>query len=182
MLFVGKYSVMRNSGWVIPFMCRPTVYLSLVPGSLSLVLADHIPWLAVFWITGAFMLVGIGLTLFVREPDSVIPPPAGMRKTIMEPFQEYVGRRGWSSLMLILCFMFFYKLGDNMATALSTPFYLDLGFSMTEIGIVAKQARTLALDYWRSSGWPGDDKDGHQPGALVVRAWFRWLAFWALRC
>ena len=27
-----------------------------------------------------------------------------------------------------------------MATALSTPFYLDLGFSMTEIGLVAKNA------------------------------------------
>ena len=112
----------------------------LVPGSLSLVLADLIPWAAVFWITGAFMLVGIALTLFVREPDSDIPPPAGLRQTIMEPFQEYVGRRGWFSLILILCFMFLYKLGDNMATALSTPFYLDLGFSMTEIGLVAKQA------------------------------------------
>ena len=33
-----------------------------------------------------------------------------------------------------------YKLGDNMATALSTPFYLDLGFTLTEIGLVAKQA------------------------------------------
>ncbi len=33
-----------------------------------------------------------------------------------------------------------YKLGDNMATALATPFYLDLGFSMTEIGLVAKHA------------------------------------------
>ena len=27
-----------------------------------------------------------------------------------------------------------------MATALATPFYLDLGFSMTEIGIIAKNA------------------------------------------
>jgi PAT family beta-lactamase induction signal transducer AmpG len=33
-----------------------------------------------------------------------------------------------------------YKLGDNMATALATPFYLDLGFTLTEIGLVAKQA------------------------------------------
>ena len=33
-----------------------------------------------------------------------------------------------------------YKLGDNMATALATPFYLDLGFTLTEIGLVAKHA------------------------------------------
>jgi PAT family beta-lactamase induction signal transducer AmpG len=36
--------------------------------------------------------------------------------------------------------MVLYKLGDNMATALATPFYLDLGFSTTEIGFIAKNA------------------------------------------
>ena len=36
--------------------------------------------------------------------------------------------------------MLLYKLGDSMATALATPFYLDMGYSKTEIGIVAKQA------------------------------------------
>ena len=30
----------------------------LVPGSLALILADHMPWSTVFWITAAFMLVG----------------------------------------------------------------------------------------------------------------------------
>ena len=39
-----------------------------------------------------------------------------------------------------MLFMVTYKLGDNMATALATPFYLDLGFSMTEIGLIAKHA------------------------------------------
>jgi len=51
-----------------------------------------------------------------------------------------VERRGWSALLLALAFMVAYKLGDNMATALSTPFYLDLGFTKTEIGLVAKHA------------------------------------------
>jgi MFS transporter, PAT family, beta-lactamase induction signal transducer AmpG len=41
---------------------------------------------------------------------------------------------------LILAFIFFYKLGDSMATALATPFYLDMGFSKTEIGLIAKNA------------------------------------------
>jgi PAT family beta-lactamase induction signal transducer AmpG len=41
--------------------------------------------------------------------------------------------------------MFLYKLGDNMATALATPFYLDMGFSRTEIGTVAKIAGLWAV-------------------------------------
>lgn len=112
----------------------------LVPGSLSLVLADMLPWSTVFWITAAFMSVGMVMTLVVREPDSEVPPPAGLWRTIVDPFSDYLERRGWKNLLLILSFMVLYKLGDNMATALSTPFYLDLGFTKTEIGLVAKHA------------------------------------------
>ncbi len=42
------------------------------------------------------------------------------------------------TLYIFLLFIFLYKLGDSMATALVTPFYIDLNFSMTEIGIIAK--------------------------------------------
>jgi len=51
-----------------------------------------------------------------------------------------VTRRGWRAALLVLAFIFLYKLGDSMATALATPFYIDLGFSMTQIGLVAKNA------------------------------------------
>ena len=42
----------------------------LVPGALSLVLADHLPWDAVFLITALFMLPGLAMTLQVKEPIS----------------------------------------------------------------------------------------------------------------
>ena len=113
---------------------------SLVPGSLSLILADALPWQLVFWITAAFMLVGVGLSLLVTEPQRKVMVPTSMTETVIAPFREYIERRGWSALLLALVFMVAYKLGDNMATALSTPFYLDLGFTKTEIGLVAKHA------------------------------------------
>ena len=40
--------------------------------------------------------------------------------------------------MLVLAFIFVFKLGDSMATALSTAFYLDLGFTKTEVGVIGK--------------------------------------------
>ena len=113
---------------------------SLVPGSLSLILADLLPWSSVFLITGAFMAVGAVMSVVVTEPDSELPPPSGLRQAVLAPFAEYVGRRGWGGLLLVLGFMVLYKIGDNMATALATPFYLDMGFSMTQIGLVAKHA------------------------------------------
>lgn len=113
---------------------------SLVPGSLALILADILPWSTVFWVTAAFMIVGVLMSLLVTEPESALPPDMGLRQAVVAPFAEYVQRRGWSALMLVLAFMFLYKIGDNMATALATPFYLDMGFTMTQIGLVAKHA------------------------------------------
>ena len=112
----------------------------LIPGSLSLVLADHLPWDAVFLITALFMLPGLAMTLLVREPIIATGAPKTLREAVVEPFQEFIGRNGWNSALLVLAFIFFYKLGDSMATALATPFYLDMGFSKTEIGLIAKNA------------------------------------------
>lgn len=110
----------------------------LVPGALSLVLADHLPWNAVYLITALFMLPGIAMTLFISEPE-LIGAPKTLKAAVMEPFAEFRSR-GIKPALLILAFIFFYKLGDSMATALATPFYLDMGFSKTEIGLVAKNA------------------------------------------
>jgi len=112
----------------------------LVPGSLSLVLADALPWVWVFWITAAFMAVGLVLSLSVTEPENLTPKPRSMSEAFISPFSEYFARSGWRAAALALFFMVTYKLGDNMATALATPFYLDLGFTLTEIGLVAKNA------------------------------------------
>ncbi len=114
---------------------------SLVPGSLSLILAGVMPYQTVFWITALFMFLGVAMTLVVAEPKSDLPPAAGLRQAVLEPFSEYLGRKGWSTMLLVLSFMFLYKLGDSMATALATPFYLDIGFTTTEIGLVAKHAQ-----------------------------------------
>lgn len=111
----------------------------LVPGSLSLILADHLPWNAVFIITALFLLPGIAMTLLVSEPHRAAPPRT-LREAVVEPFHEFITRNGWQSALLILAFIFFYKLGDSLCTALATPFYLDIGYSKTDIGLIAKNA------------------------------------------
>lgn len=111
----------------------------LVPGSLSLILADMLPWDLVFIITALFMLPGIAMTLMIKEPISALAPKT-LRAAVVEPFHEFITRQGWGSALLILAFLFFYKLGDSMCTALATPFYLDMGFSKTDIGLIAKNA------------------------------------------
>ena len=113
---------------------------SLVPGALALILADRAPWSTVYLVTALFMLPGIALTLVAREPLLVKGRPRTLREAVLEPFHEFVTRNGWRAALVVLLFIFLYKLGDSMATALATPFYLDMGFTKTDIGVIAKNA------------------------------------------
>lgn len=111
----------------------------LVPGSLSLVLADSLPWSVVFGATALFMLPSMVTTLLVAEPQRAAPVRT-LREAVVEPFHEFISRQGWRTALLMLAFLLLYKLGDSMCTALATPFYLDLGYSKTQVGLIAKNA------------------------------------------
>lgn len=112
----------------------------LVPGALSLFLADHLPWSMVFVITALFMLPGLAMVLLVREPQIKALPPRTLAAAVIEPFREFINRNGLAAALTVLAFIFFYKLGDSLATSLATKFYLDMGFSKSEIAVVAKNA------------------------------------------
>jgi PAT family beta-lactamase induction signal transducer AmpG len=116
----------------------------LVPGALALILADHLPWHTVFYIVAGFMLVGVAMTLSIDEPNRDPDAPKTIREAVIEPFREFVAREGFAPALLVLAFLFFYKLGDNMATALQTPFFIDVGFTLTQIGSIAKSASLTA--------------------------------------
>jgi len=112
----------------------------LIPGSLGMILAGFLPWEVVFPVMAAFVGVGIVLTLLIDEAEVRPDVPDSLKDAIVEPFREFFGRRGYRAGLTVLAFMFLYKLGDNMATVLATPFYIDLGFSTTQIGLIAKNA------------------------------------------
>lgn len=101
----------------------------------GLILADHVSFGTVFLIMAAIMGVGIVTTLCAPEPPGVAGRPVGLRAAVVEPFVDFIGRR---DALLILLFILLYKLGDTLASHLTTPFYLETGFTKTEIGTVVK--------------------------------------------
>lgn len=109
-----------------------------IPGGLGLILSDYVSWPVVFITISLFMLVGIIHTIVISEIENEIVPPHSIKEAVIEPFVEFFKRDGFKSGLLILAFIFFYKFGDTMATALITPFYIDVGFSKSVIGTVAK--------------------------------------------
>jgi PAT family beta-lactamase induction signal transducer AmpG len=116
----------------------------LVPGALGLILADYFDWHIVFVIIALFMFVGIVMTLVIDEAIKDPTPPQTLRAAVVDPFREFINRSGLKPALLVLAFLFFYKLGDNMATALQTPFFIDVGFTLTQIGAIAKTAGLIA--------------------------------------
>lgn len=112
----------------------------LIPGGLSLILAEYLNWDLVFFITALFMLPAILTTLIIKEPLQYQSKPKTLDAILFKPFTEFVTRNGALNALLIVLFLFLYKLGDSMSTALATPFYLDMGYSKENIGIVAKNA------------------------------------------
>lgn len=112
----------------------------LVPASLALILTDYMDWQMVFIVVGLFMLPGIVTTCLIKEPAIYGAPPKDLQDAVVLPFKEFLSRKGISQAVLILLFIFLYKLGDSMATALATPFYVSLGFTLKQIGLVGKNA------------------------------------------
>ena len=117
---------------------------ALAAGAGGLILADIYSYAFVYTFMSSIMILGVITTLISDEPDVEIRPYT-LRESIIEPFKEFFGRYQKENTnlksytpYLILLFVLLYKVGDTMAHSLSTNFYLEIGFSKTEIGTVVK--------------------------------------------
>ncbi len=101
----------------------------------GLILADHVPFSIVYMVMAGCLIPGVATTLIAPEPASPAGAPKTMREAVLDPLTEYFSRH---DALWMLAFVLFYKIGDTMAAAMTIPFYLDIGFSKTEIGAVVK--------------------------------------------
>ncbi len=101
----------------------------------GLILADNMTFQSVYFIMAGFMAIGIVTTLLTPEPEMVEDAPKTLSEAVFSPLIEYFSRDG---AVAILAFILLYKIGDAMAGAITIPFYLDVGFTKTEIGQVVK--------------------------------------------
>ncbi len=115
---------------------RVAIYVS---GALALILAGLFSWQTTYLLMAGFMVIGFLTTIFAPEPVTEEAPPRSLREAVVGPFRDFFSRKG---AIAILAFILLYKLGDSMASEMMNPFYIDTGFSLEEIGAIAK---TLGL-------------------------------------
>jgi PAT family beta-lactamase induction signal transducer AmpG len=107
----------------------------LLAGGGGLILAGMFSYPVMYQLMAAIMAACIAVTLLAPEPPLPEGRPHSLAEAVYLPFRDFFRRDGaW----LALAFILLYKLGDTMASAMTTPFYLDRGYSEVEIGTVVK--------------------------------------------
>ncbi len=115
---------------------RPAAWIAF---ALSLVLADYFGWRLAFFVIAGIMATFAIATWFAPSPEYTQAPPRTLRESIVAPLRELFGTPdAYAFLALIMLF----KVGDAFALKLFTPFLMDIGFTKTEIGLVAKAVFT----------------------------------------
>jgi PAT family beta-lactamase induction signal transducer AmpG len=109
----------------------------LASGAGAYLAANAWGWQGAYTVMAALMLIGVATILLTPEPQ-IIPAPATTKRglaDLMEPIGEFMARRDW---LAILAFTALYSLGDATAAHLSTPFYVQLGFTKIELAEISK--------------------------------------------
>ena len=121
----------------------------LMAGGGALIIADLASWRAAYVVMAILMSVGMLATLLSREPARPEAAAAQerahglvgwLREAVAAPLIDFTRRPKW---WLVLAFIALYKYGDALIGVMANPFYLDIGFSKTDIGLVSKSYGTI---------------------------------------
>ncbi len=133
----------------------------LVSGAGALYLSSYYGWFVTYAVMAGLICVGIFTILLNPEPERFASEEsvrvekqvgqylasrphlrgktakilAWLYTSVVGPFAEFMGRRGW---LCILLFILLYKFGDALAGVMSNPFFLELGFTKIEIANISK--------------------------------------------
>ena len=114
----------------------------LVATSAALIFADQLNWSFVYKLMSLLMLIGMLGALISNEPENNEIAIVRMDKALIQSFQDFFSRFGVWTASLILLLISTYRLTDIVMGPMAMPFYLDMGFTKTEIGALVK---TVAL-------------------------------------
>jgi MFS transporter, PAT family, beta-lactamase induction signal transducer AmpG len=108
----------------------------IAAGGGALVMADYISWHAVYFVFGFTMLLLAIVCTQIAEPVLRERPPSSMSEAVRMPLIDFFKRTGTATGVFILIFILLYRLGDSMVNNMTTPFLIQTGFSLTDIGTV----------------------------------------------
>lgn len=115
----------------------------MVAGAFALIMADHLAWPWVYVAMAGLMAIPVVANLLAREPqvrrESLPGWRNAMRNGVVAPFTDFFARYGVLLALLTLLFILLFKLPEQATIGgIMSPFYRDMGFSLTAIGTITK--------------------------------------------
>ncbi len=127
----------------------------LVAGAGCLYLAEYFGWVPAYLVMAGLMVIGMATVLLISEPardadrtdlraeqdllarTSVGPVIEWFVGAVASPFADFFKRNGRFAVVILL-FIAVFRLSDIAMGIMANPFYLDMGYSKTDIANVAK--------------------------------------------
>ena len=120
--------------------------------SFALIFADINGWSLTYKIMAASMVIGLLGLIASKEEKNIHLGKLSFSKSITEPFIDFLSRFGFFTAAMLLLMIATYRLTDIVMGPMATPFYIDMGFTLTEIGSVVKIVALLASIFGISMG------------------------------
>ena len=120
--------------------------------SFALIFADINGWSLTYKIMATSMVIGLLGLIASKEEKNIHLGKLSFSKSITEPFIDFLSRFGFFTAAMLLLIIATYRLTDIVMGPMATPFYIDMGFTLTEIGSVVKIVALLASIFGISMG------------------------------
>lgn len=114
---------------------------SFFAGGVALILADFLSWRTVYLLMSGTMIVGLVATVFAPEIEWMQEKPRSLLQASWLPLKEFFTR---PAPFQVLLFALIYKIDANIAQALMSTFFLQTGFTLTELGAIRKTVSVVA--------------------------------------
>jgi PAT family beta-lactamase induction signal transducer AmpG len=139
--------------------------IALITGSAgAFTIADRFGWHASYATMAALVGVGVVTTLLIREPQAMAPAESVEREArviawlerkahwpprlrnagawfigaVVCPLVDFFGRYGGRLALALLLFIGVYRLTEFTMGSMANPFYIDHGYTLTQIATVVK--------------------------------------------
>lgn len=128
------------------------VALQAIAGALAFYIADFTSFQFAYLAMALLMGVGMLTVMLISEPEVNRPEPPEHQtndprgatrfgewfgKAVVGPFADFFGEHGYWAFVL-LAFIGLYRVSDMVLGVMAYPFYIDLGFSLSEIATITK--------------------------------------------
>ena len=117
----------------------------LVGSSFALIYAENYSWSSTYQL----MAIILGINIFLSIYISVEKPNPNLVKlkyqdSLIEPVKDFFNRFGVKIASMLLLIIATYRLTDIVMGPMANPFYIDMGYSLSEIGYVVKVVALIA--------------------------------------